>query len=301
MKSSSSRRLRGVVIFIVFLALAISIFEVQNKNTGKTGMDFKPSANEYRDLRFINKAKVSFSSDDIAAAQNGISRIMDKYAIQRIRKQNEGSFGAYLFTIEQDKLYPAIAELEEFGSVGPQIEQIDTALVNLDFEIENARLLAYENELVELNKIRQPTTQQNDRKEALHILIQNTRNNLEKLRNMNNVLLYITLRPQQSSIGWLGMLTSFAKSFATWLLILVIGSILVYYGTRLLMYFFTLLGIRVPNGLDGGGYNYDGYGRYSNYSRYASRYGHGKRKIKRIYKDKDSSSNDKKNEEKENK
>jgi hypothetical protein len=300
-KKTSNRRLKGVAIFVVFLALAISIFEFQSKSTSKSSMDFKPSANEYRDLRFINKARVSFSSSDISAAQDEISRIMNQYAKQRIRKQNEGNYGAYLFTIEQQELNSVIAELEKFGSIGPQTEQIDTALVNLDFEIENARLAAYENELVELNKIRQPTIQQNDRKEALHTLIQTSRNNLEKLSNIDNVLLYLTLRPQQRSIGWLSIIIGFAKSFLMWLLILTIGTILVYYGTRLLMYFLSLLGVRGPGGAIGGSYNYGGYGGYSGYSRYSSRYGGSKRKVKRIYKDKDSSSTQKDDEDQDHK
>jgi hypothetical protein len=55
------------------------------------------------------------------------------------------------------------------------------------------------------------------------------------------------------------------------------------------MYFLSALGVKSSGGGGGGlggSYNYSGYGRY--YSRYYNRYnyGHGKRKIKRIYKDK---------------
>jgi hypothetical protein len=292
---SSRRRVKGVAVFVMFLAVAITLFEFQGKGTKAPSMDFKPSANEYRDLKFINKAKLGFSSNNILKAQEGISLIMDKYAKQRIRKQNEGSFGAYLFTISQDKLYTVIDELQTLGTVGPQVEQIDTALVNLDFENESGKLTSYETELAELNKIRQPSTQQNDRKEALHSLIQASRNNLDKLRNSDNVLLYLTLRPEQKSRGWVIMVKALTKSFLTWLAILSIAAVLIYYGTKLLMYFLAALGIRGPR-VTGDG-SYGGYGGYSDYSRYSSRYGNSRRKIKRIYKDKGSSPEQKDSEE----
>ena len=289
MKKSSKSKVKGVAIFIVFLAVAMTAYESYGKMHSTSSMNFKPSANEYRDLKFINKAHIGFTSDNVPKAKEGISQIMDKYSKQRIRKQNEGSFGAYVFSIPQDKLHTVVSELETLGTVGPQVEQIDTALVNLDFTNENERLASYESELTELSKIRQPATAQNDRKEALHGLIQGSRSNLDKLRNSENVLLYLTLSPKQTSTGWFQSTKGLAKSFIIWLITLSIGAVLVFYGTKLLMYFLSALGIRSPRLPGAGGYG--GYGGYSNYSRYASRYGsNSKRKVKRIYKDKDSSS-----------
>lgn len=296
MRKSSRLRIKGVAIFIVFLAIAISLYESQGRKTGTASMDLKPSANEYRDLKFINKAKIGFSSDDVENAREGISQIMDKYSKQRIRKHDEGNYGAYLFTISQDKLYTVVDELRTLGTVGPRVEQIDTALVNLDFENENAKLSSYEGELVELNKVRQPSSAQNDRKETLHSQIQASRSSLDKLRNKDNVLLYITLSPQQRSIGWLNTFKSFVKSFLIWLVILSIASVLIFYATKLLMIFLYSLGIRGPGGPSG-----TTYGGYSNYSRYSSRYGNSRRKIKRIYKDKGASPEENEPENKENK
>lgn len=289
MKKSSKRKVKGIAIFIVFLAVAMTLYESQGKKHSTSSMDFKPSANEYRDLKFINKAKIEFSSDDIPKAQEGISQIIDKYSKQRIRKQIEGGFGAYLFTIPQDKLYTVIDELKAMGTVGPQVEQIDTALVNLDFESENEKMVSYESELTELNKIRQPATAQNDRKEALHGLIQASRSNLDKLRNRENVLLYLSLRSKPHSLGWVTYSKTFIKNFLIWLGTLSIAAVLIYYATKLLMYFLAALGVHGPRAAGGSSYGgYGGYGGYSNYSRYSSRYGNSKRKIKRIYKDKSS-------------
>jgi hypothetical protein len=81
-----------------------------------------------------------------------------------------------------------------------------------------------------------------------------------------------------------------------WLGIFAVGMVLVYFGTKLLMYLLAALGVKGINtsGL-GGSYNYNG--SYSSYGRYNSRYGSNssKRKVKRIYKDKSDSSGDKDN------
>lgn len=297
MDKKTRRRVKGIAIFIVFLALAATIVQYQNQGTKKPTFNFKPSANEYRDLRFINKAQVTFSAENISKAQQGINEIIDSKAKQRIRKQNEGSFGAYLFTVNQQELPDIIEKLKSFGYVGTQIEQIDTALVNLDYESESARLASYENELTDLDKVRYPSDQQNRRKEALHALIHQSRSNLDKLRENENVLLYLTLSPRQKSSNWMTTTKNLSLMYLFWLGIFAVGMVLVFFGTKLLMYFLSALGIR---GLSAGGlgssYNYGGYGSYSNYTRYSSRYGYGggssKRKVKRIYKDKNTPSSE---------
>jgi hypothetical protein len=279
---------------VVFLALVATIIQYEKSNTGKVNIDFKTSTNEYRDLMFINKAQVQFSAKDIAAAQEGINRIINEKGKQRIRKQNESNFGAYLFSVPQNELDGIIAELKTFGVISSQTEQIDTSLVNLDYDTESARLASYENELTELDKVRFPSEQQNRRKESLHLLIRESGQKLDKLREQENVLLYITLRPLQRSIGWFGMVKTLVLIYLKWLGIFAIGVVLLFFGSKLVMYFLSALGVKNINtsGL-GGGYTYGG--NYSSYGRYNSRYGSDsrKRKVKRIYKDKSASSENK--------
>jgi len=159
--------------------------------------------------------------------------------------------------------------------------------VNIDYESELVRLQSYEREQAELNNVRFPTDTQNRRKEELHSLIQSTRSNLDKLKESNNVLLFITLVPQQKTNTIEVTIKSLALNFFSWLIIFTVGAVLAYYGTRLLMYFLAALGVKgIGAGGLGGSYRYGGYGGY--YNRYYNRYGygHGKRKVKRIYKDK---------------
>lgn len=283
MKKREKRRVRGIAIFIVFLAIAASIVQWQNKAGKHETYNFKPAQNEYRDLKFLNKAQISFSSPNVAKAKTEIEKIISEHSTKQIRKQSEGSFGAYIFSVPQKDLPIIVEKLRSFGSVNSQTEQIDTALVNIDYESELVRLQSYEREQAELNNVRFPTDTQNRRKEELHSLIQSTRSNLDKLKESNNVLLFITLVTNTIGVT----IKSLALNFFSWLIIFTVGAILAYYGTRLLMYFLAALGVKgIGAGGLGGSYHYGGYGGY--YNRYYNRYGygHGKRKVKRIYKDK---------------
>ncbi len=287
MNKRQKRRVKGIAVFIVFLALAASIVQWQDKAGKHETYDFKPAQNDYRDLKFLNKAQISFSSPNIDQAKTVIDKIISEHSTKQIRKQSESSFGAYIFSVPKRDLPVIIEKLDRVGSINSQAEHIDTALVNIDYESELVRLQGYDKEQTELNNVRFPTDTQNRRKEELHSLIQNTRSNLDKLKEADNVLLLITLVPQQKTSSIEVTIKSLALIFINWLIIFAVGAVLIYYGTRLLMYFLSALGVKgIGAGGLGSSYRYGGYGGY--YNRYYNRYnyGHGKRKIKRIYKDK---------------
>lgn len=291
MDKKRKSRVRGVAIFVVFLALASTIMQFQKQGTHKPTYNFKESANEYRELKFIYKAQVRFASENVRQAQENISKMIADKAVQMIRKQNESNSGAYIFSVPHSELKNILSELRQFGSIGSHVEQVDTALVNIDINNERARLVSYEKELVDLSQVRFPSDQQIRRKEALHGLIQSTLNNLDKLGE--NVLLYITLVPKQIGNSITSVLRDLAMRFITWLVIFSVATVLAYYGTKLIMYFLSALGIKgISAGGLGGGYNYGGYTNYSKYARYFGRYSYGgsgsRRKVKRVYKDKPS-------------
>lgn len=291
MSKTSKRRVRGIAIFIVFLALAATIVQFEKRGSKIPTFNFKDSQNEYRDLKFINKAKITFTSTDVNKAQSGINTIIDQLAKQKIRRQNEGGFGAYLFTLDQNEVNSVVTELKKYGSVVSQIEQVDTSLVNLDFESESTRLASYEKEQTDLALVRFPSDAQNRRKEALHAMIQQSRSNLERLEEAKNVLLYITLSPVRGRATFISQVESMVLTYLTWLGIFTIGAVLVYFGARLIMHILSLMGVKgFSSGGLGGGYNYGG--SYSKYDRYGANYGYrsNKRKVKRIYKDKSNSS-----------
>ncbi len=291
MSKTSIRRVRGIAIFIVFLALAATILQLEKRSGRSSSFNFKDSQNEYRDLKFINKARIQFIALNVSDAQTGIDKIIAERSKQRIRKQSESSYGAYLFTVDQDEVPTIVEELKNYGSVVSQVEQVDTSLVNLDYEGEAARLASYEKEQADLDLVRFPSEAQNRRKEVLHSLIQQSRSNLEKLQESESVLLYITLSPQSSGYGAVGTIQNAVIRYFVWLGIFTVAAILIYFGTRLIMYILALMGIK-GFGSDAAGGSYTYGGSYSNYSRHSG-YGYGnKRKVKRIYKDKSSSSDE---------
>ncbi|MDD4308974.1 MAG: hypothetical protein PHO32_01205 [Candidatus Cloacimonetes bacterium] len=287
MDKRTRRRVKGIAIFIVFLAIITAVLQYQ-KREGKTVVyDFKPSQNEYRDLRFINKAQISFSAHSVPKAQAEIGKIMSTLAIKRILKQTEGGYGVYIFSIPQKELATVVDRLRGFGSVISQREQIYSSLANIDYTSENARLQSYEREQADLTNVRFPSELQIRRKEALHALIHQARLNLDELKDADNVLLYITLVPVQRNSGILLTIKMLSVGFLSWLSIYTVLMVLVYYGTRMLMYFLSAIGVKgVSSGGLGGSYQYGGYTGYS--GKYSGRYnyGSGKRKIKRVYKDK---------------
>lgn len=292
MDKKTKRRVKGIAIFIVFLAIATSIVQYQNREGKTVNYNFKPSQQEYRDLKFINKAQISFSATSIPKAQTEIAKIISENSSQQIRKQVDAGSGAYIFSVPQASLPKIVEKLRTIGSVGSQTEQIDTSLVNIDLQSETERLASYEREQADLGNVRFPTDIQNRRKEALHGLIQQTRLNLDKLKDAENVLLYITLVPVQRNSNAFISVKNMGLNFFSWLGIYAVGMVLVYFGTRLLMYFLAAVGIKGLNaGGVGGSYQYGGYTGYA--GKYSGRYGYssGKRKVKRVYKDKSTTAN----------
>jgi hypothetical protein len=83
----TKRRVRGVAIFIVFLAVFTAIIQWQRKEGKTVNYNFKPSQQEYRDLKFINKAQVTFSSLNVPKAQTEIDKIIGALAKRQIRNR----------------------------------------------------------------------------------------------------------------------------------------------------------------------------------------------------------------------
>jgi len=284
---TSKRRVRGIAIFIVFLALAATIMQFQRSGAKAPSYSFRESQNRYNAHKSVNKAKITFSTSNPSDAQSGIDRIMSQKGKRTIYKETVGSFGAYIFTIDKTQLSSIADELKNVGSVVSQVEQVDTSLVNLDYDSESARLASYEKEQADLDLVRFPSDAQNRRKETLHALIHQSRSNLDKLQDADNVLLYLTISPVKNRLSTLQIVKTWTIRYFSWLGIFTVGAILVYFGAKLLMYFLALMGVKGFSTTGMGSYTYGG--SYSNYGGYSTGYGKKNRKVKRIYKDKDSS------------
>ncbi len=285
MHSKTIRRVRGVAIFVVFLALATTMYLYSRSGSKKPSVDFRASNQKYDNYRIINKARVQFVSDDLTAAKQHVENVVSELSKKSIELTDQPSHGVYLFVINQKDLNPVLADLQTKGKILSKSTTTDTSYVNLDANTENDRLKSYEKELQDLNQVRFPSEIQIRRKEALHGLISESRNRMERLQDVEDLLLYITVTTASSSkLGGLAFVQNMSLSFGKWLLIYTIATILVYYGTKLLMYIFALMGLK---GLGVAGTNYGS--NYGSYEKYTGKYSYGKdkkRKTKRIYKEK---------------
>lgn len=275
--SKAKQRFRTVAALIVVLALFITVYEVNKDKKPNQTVDFRESNRQFDNLKFINKAKVNFSTANSTQAQDEIAKIMEEKGKKRIRKEDGSNYGAYIFTVENDLIHDIVENLREIGSVGSTIEHIDTALVNLDYDSEHSKLMSYEAELKDLGNVRFPSELQNKRKEDLHALIQSARNNMEKLREDDSTLLYITLIVAGKQYKGFDVIINYGLIFIKWLVILFAARVLIVVIANLIVDLLNVLGIK---GQDNQG-AYTGY-----YSRYAER-GKSHRKVKRVYKDKD--------------
>lgn len=290
---SIKRRVRGVAIFVVFLALATTAGmwgKGQMKKTGTT--DFKASKQKYDSYRIIHKAHIQISATQLSTAKRLIEGIIADQASKSIEETDTPGQGVYLFVLPKSQLPLITDQLSKVGNITAKSATSDTSFVNIDPTAEAGRLRSYEKELQDLSQVRFPSELQIRRKEALHALISEAKTRLDRLQDVDNVLLYITLSPMKGTDGYVVTLKSLLFAFLKYLGAYTVGVILIYYGTKLIMILLGMLGIK---GLSSTGTGYGSY--YSNYKSYSDRYGynHGKkRKTKRIYKEKTKDNEDSK-------
>ncbi len=285
MDSKIKRKARGVAIFIVFLALATTMITFSRKDRKSPEVDFRASNLKYDNYRIINKARVQFRTDELVNAKLHIENVIANLASKSIEQTDQPAHGVYLFVINKPDLNPILTELQQKGSIVSKSTTTDTSFVNLDFGAETERLKSYEKEMQDLNQLRFPSEVQIRRKETLHGLIGESRGRLDRLQEVDKLLLYITVTTGSSAKkGILALATGLISSFGKWLVVYVVATILIYYGTKLLMTLLALMGIK---GIGFGDANIGSY--YSNYKSYSGRYNYKqdkKRKTKRIYKEK---------------
>lgn len=290
------RRLRGVAVFLVFLAVAVTIMEYRHISS-KDGVGdayFKPSMNEFKNLKWLNKAIFDMGVTDAKAAQYTMQEIMSS-AEKTIRMEKKDAYAVYTFSVPRSEFASLREKLSKIGRIGYENETVDTSLVNLNPQTEVSSLASYEKDLAEMEGIRIPSEADLRRKEHIRSMINRTRVNLENLKTADSYLVYVTTKPVVKGSGVVTLTRELGLIFGKWLAIFFMALVLIYYGTKLLMYLLSLMGVRgLGAGGVGGSYQYGGYTSYAN--RYYSRgaYGGARRKVKRIYKDKKSQDEDSK-------
>jgi len=289
-KSSTLKKVQGVAIFLVFLALLLTVLHYYRGGKGqKASQDLRSQQSEFNKRNWLNKISFELNSEDLQASLDRMNQLVSNYALHTDKREIKGNYGVFVFSLEKGRLNALRRELGKIGTIGSEVEAVDTSLVNTNAEIETANLLSYEKDLSELDKIRVPSDAELRRKESLRAQIRRSQQKLDDLKRSDSYLVYVSVIPHGKRISAIRSVSDIGAYFLKTLGFMFVAAILVYYGTRLLMYLLALMGFKGITG-KGGMFSPYQYGGYSSYQgRYYSSRGYGrssKRRVKRVYKDK---------------
>lgn len=287
MAKISKRRVQAVAIFIIFLALAAAALTTMKKRDAEPKFDYKDSNNQFIKAGSLNKAEIIVNSLNFGKALDEMNKLVESYSMKTLRKDRKGNNGKYIFIVELTKFPEILAKLAAIGTIEQQSELVDSTLISKKLSTEEAVLASKKNELKRLETQSSVYGSDLGDKNTRIAEIRNLENTIDLLKNGDKTLLYVKLQPSLGGNS-LSQLKTFALNFVTYLIGLFMVVVLAYYGTKLIMYLLSLMGVKGFNLSNlGGNYQYGNYGNYAN-RYYSSRYGYknSKRKVKRIYKDK---------------
>ena len=292
MAKATQRRLRAIAIFVIFLALAWSGFtSVKTKSAGPDlGVVFKDADIKFRDAGSLNKAEIKLRTMNSGKALDEMNSLITEYSFNKetpLHKERQGAYGSYIFKVEEANYPTLLKKFSQLGSFEGQKEAVDSMLVKKNLVTEQSILEGKRRQLASLDAQEGVYGTLAEHKNNLINEIREQENRVNVLAQGNTRLLLVKVIPSLGGNS-LSMVKKFVINFFVALVALFVGTILAYYGTKVIMFLLSMMGVKGFNrsGL-GGGYNYGGYGSYGGSSgRYYSRGYGNKRKVKRIYKNK---------------
>lgn len=279
-------RVRGIAIFVVFVALAWAALTTDRKTDTElnvTQILREPDA-RWRDTGSVNKSRIRITAPNINEALSKTGTLVNEYSVPgqpAVLRSIESNYGIFIFKVPRARLGDLQQELVKLGTISEFKETVDTALVKKNISTESYYLESKKAELAGLASTPSNYGDISTHRNRLQDEIRKLENTVEVLRQSDSSLLYLQLMPVAGkNVSYLNRL---GIRFLLALAAMFVGIIILYYGTRLLIYLLTLMGVKGLPTTGLGGSNY-GYGNYSHryYNRYG--YGSGKRKVKRIYK-----------------
>lgn len=300
MNKKSKSRVRGVAILVIFLALAITLFNFgKNQRSTSKASDFKESKDEFEQKRkmVLNSASLSLDIINLDQAKEELRSLRSYHKGDLFHTSEKGNSLAYIYYFALPDYDRIIDKLSNSSSVKIINSNSTPGSVSADETELLTRLEGYKKQRVTLLQKENPTQDIHEQIDRLNNDIEKTSEELQKVNSKDSVLVYFSAFQQVKEFTLLSTGKTLLLDFLKWLVVLFIGVIIVYFGTKLMVYLLALMGIKGlgPTGVNyGSGYNYTGYKGYKGYDSYGYGGHSHKRKTKRIYKEKEANNTENK-------
>lgn len=294
MKLKFTKHFKILLVFIVILISFIyARYGTRFVKQTEIPVDIQRISRDFRQAKNQTKHEIQFNVDDINEFINYLELLESSLEnnINILRKNSTSNSFVYLAEIKSSHFQNAITHIKAFETIDSKKEQSFKSQdlnVNLNerleinealkkrylFELEKSKQTLVSNRLQnQLNSVQSSI-------DSLNIAIK------EQEYNKNNGLLYLTIGKTISGTkNLLSFTGGFASRFIIGFIALTVGLFIVLFLFNIVLRFMSVIGIQTASGKGGGG-KY-GSSKYSSYKYGGSGYGSSKRKVKRIYKDKD--------------
>jgi len=299
-KVKKSRRLRAIGLFIVLLALVTSYY-FNGFQSKAPSINTKETDRFYNDLSNYKKIQVIVSIKSLDALKKLIYTKLEPGGAVKLQSEEQAGYALYIYQIEQQNIPSVLDKIAEVGTISSKVERISAQNTQIDLEAKlRDKEAIYQKEMQDYANSKVKYSYQLDRLNLLSMQVDSLKFDISNQKNQAMTLLYIKAMVAPSKVGRVQNYQKFVIDFVKFMVIFAVVVSFLHYGTMLLAYLFSLLGIKFPSISSMGGGGYDGYAGYKGYKGYGGYQGYGsygyggsrKRRVKRIYRNKEKSAED---------
>lgn len=296
MKSVKSKRIRAIGLFIVLVSL-ITSFYINGFRPKPVAYNSRETDNLYNEMTNHKKIQINLSVKSIEPLRKLITTKYEPQGAIKVVTDEQSSYGLYIYHMEPDFIPDIINDLGLVGHITSKTEKVETSKIDIDLDTKlRDKEALYQKELMDYHNSKTKYSYLLDRIKQMGKEVDSLKLEINNQKYKAMTLLYVKAHTSSGRIGRIRNYQKFFLDFIKYMAIYTIIAAFLHYGTVLLMYILSLLGVRFPSltSYSGKGYNqyagYKGYRGYGNYGYGGSR----KRRVKRIYKDKQPSSDNEK-------
>jgi len=291
-----SKRLKAIGLFIVLVSLMTSYYFNGFSSKAPT-VNSRETDRIYDELTHTNKIKIEVNVKSMELLKKLIETKLLAQGAVKLNAEEQGAYSRYIFQVEPQNVSSILSDVSEIGTIYDKKERVNfqDSAIDLESKLRDREAL-YQKEFSDYNTSKTKYSYQLDRLNLLSKEVDSLKLAISNQKNKAMTLLYIKAQQISRQGGRVRSYQKFFFDFIKYMIIFTIVLAFLHYGTVLLVYLLSQLGIRFPSltGFFGRGYNYyAGYKGYKGYSGYGSSgYGYGgskKRRVKRIYRNKKSS------------